>query len=894
MRIVSALLLTALLTMSAEAQSLVDDFTGLTVGANLAGQSGWTKGGTGPDLTVGNTTSLTYTGYLNGGAEYAVIPTPTSTASRVYKTFAQPVTNYAGKTFYFSFLLRLTSTSTTATGYFMSLGNAGTGTSYAAKLFAKTNGTGLFNIGLSKTSNTAVFGSTALSLNTTYLIVVRYTFNDTGTVAPAKTDDDTYLWVNPSLSSEPSVSAAECTDTSSTETDFDGYGTLAGGVGNFIWHNRGTANPAGAFDGVRVGNGLGSSAAWANLMGAPHAAISPANIGFGNLNVSSHKTDTITVKSDGVGSLNITSVTSSKTPFVVAPTSGTVSSGDSLKFAVTYTPTAVASDTGSIAFVSNSISSPDTVTVTGAGIQAGFSMSPASINFGTIFSDSTKVDTVTVSNASTSAHLVVDSVKSSNPFYTVSPLTADISISSQAKFAVTFHPTSKGVAPADIIFYHNAPSLHDTLKVNANVVLKEPIFSALSDSINFHGVLVGKSKTDTITVKNTGFDSLLVSGVASTNGSFVVTPTTARLDTMASKKFVVTFTPGTAGSKQGLVVFTSNVSETKDTVWVMGSGATVVSIAEARKDDDHDFIADHSVTKDTLFLSGVITSPNVQTSPQSGYFMQDTSAGIIIFSYDPAPVTVAIGDSVLVIGTVTQYRGLVELSTLKMDTTNFKVLKHNAVVPKPKIISVHDFVTSAESYEGSLIEIDTLHYSSGMWPADGSNGSIYYKAKTGTDSVQIFVDKDTEVDGTAQPLDPVNFKGIVSQYTSASTVYNDGYELIPRDTNDIKHLVIDAVSGQTNATPTAFALYQNYPNPFNPSTVIRYDLPKNAYVKVMIYDILGRVVANLVDGVQTASQHSVQWNPNGLSSGIYFCRIQAHSQDGTSNFASVKKLLYMK
>ena len=65
-------------------QLLYDDFTGLTIG-NLAGQSGWTKGGSGPDATVGNTTPLTYAGYNGGGAEYVIMPVPSATTSKVYK-----------------------------------------------------------------------------------------------------------------------------------------------------------------------------------------------------------------------------------------------------------------------------------------------------------------------------------------------------------------------------------------------------------------------------------------------------------------------------------------------------------------------------------------------------------------------------------------------------------------------------------------------------------------------------------------------------------------------------------------------------------------------------------------------------------------------------------------
>ena len=94
--------------------------------------------------------------------------------------------------------------------------------------------------------------------------------------------------------------------------------------------------------------------------------------------------------------------------------------------------------------------------------------------------------------------------------------------------------------------------------------------------------------------------------------------------------------------------------------------------------------------------------------------------------------------------------------------------------------------------------------------------------------------------------------------------------------------------------PKDYALLQNYPNTFNPSTTISYDLPKTSVVKLYIYDVLGRVVATLADGVQSANKYVVDWNPSHLSSGVYFCRIQAHSQDGSADFTSVKKLLYMK
>jgi hypothetical protein len=87
---------------------------------------------------------------------------------------------------------------------------------------------------------------------------------------------------------------------------------------------------------------------------------------------------------------------------------------------------------------------------------------------------------------------------------------------------------------------------------------------------------------------------------------------------------------------------------------------------------------------------------------------------------------------------------------------------------------------------------------------------------------------------------------------------------------------------------TTFLLYQNFPNPFNPSTTISYSVPKNSFVTIKVYDILGKEITTLVNGEKSAGNYSLQFNGNGLSSGIYFYRMQAGS------FVQTKKLLLLK
>jgi hypothetical protein len=91
-----------------------------------------------------------------------------------------------------------------------------------------------------------------------------------------------------------------------------------------------------------------------------------------------------------------------------------------------------------------------------------------------------------------------------------------------------------------------------------------------------------------------------------------------------------------------------------------------------------------------------------------------------------------------------------------------------------------------------------------------------------------------------------------------------------------------------NEIPNEFALMQNYPNPFNPSTNIRFDLVNSGLVKLVIYDITGKVVTELINGVYNAGKHSIKFNAEKFSSGIYFYRIEA------GEYNEVKKMLLVK
>ncbi|MEW5842350.1 MAG: T9SS type A sorting domain-containing protein [Bacteroidota bacterium] len=100
--------------------------------------------------------------------------------------------------------------------------------------------------------------------------------------------------------------------------------------------------------------------------------------------------------------------------------------------------------------------------------------------------------------------------------------------------------------------------------------------------------------------------------------------------------------------------------------------------------------------------------------------------------------------------------------------------------------------------------------------------------------------------------------------------------------------IITSVEKHSTDLPTHFGLKQNYPNPFNPTTTISYQLPSNSFVTIKVYDILGKEVAALVNGNESAGTHNVNFDASKLTSGVYIYTINA------GGFVQSKKMLLLK
>ena len=86
----------------------------------------------------------------------------------------------------------------------------------------------------------------------------------------------------------------------------------------------------------------------------------------------------------------------------------------------------------------------------------------------------------------------------------------------------------------------------------------------------------------------------------------------------------------------------------------------------------------------------------------------------------------------------------------------------------------------------------------------------------------------------------------------------------------------------------SFELKANYPNPFNPTTTIEYSIGMAGQTRLMVYDIMGREIAMLVNEYRPMGTHKIVWNASSMPSGIYFYRLE------TSSFTRTQKMVLMK
>ncbi|PIS30201.1 MAG: hypothetical protein COT43_02180, partial [Candidatus Marinimicrobia bacterium CG08_land_8_20_14_0_20_45_22] len=136
---------------------------------------------------------------------------------------------------------------------------------------------------------------------------------------------------------------------------------------------------------------------------------------------------------------------------------------------------------------------------------------------------------------------------------------------------------------------------------------------------------------------------------------------------------------------------------------------------------------------------------------------------------------------------------------------------------------------------------------------------------------------------------PVRLRGLQIQLGNSAdigqinsgTIYLDNLRIVYPD-------IVAVYPANEELVPDGFRLQQNYPNPFNPTTHIRFDLPKDEFVSMTVYDVMGRAVKTLLNERLHAGRYEVTLDGREIPSGVYFCRISAGQYSQTIKMVLMK------
>jgi D-alanyl-D-alanine carboxypeptidase len=375
-----------------------------------------------------------------------------------------------------------------------------------------------------------------------------------------------------------------------------------------------------------------------------------------------------------------------------------------------------------------------------------------------------------------------------------------------------------------------------------------PTFSR--SNIDFGTVGIGETKLDSVILRNPNSLSLnVVSASSDLPTEYTVVPSSAVIAPLDSQKFYVTFNPTTIGVHAGHLVFSyegtgspvqMNITGTfspPSTRFAVSIGWNMVSIP----------MLPFSYLKNTLFSTTVSPAYTYQTaytrrdtlSIGVGYWVKYATSeiaeipGVAIFSD-----TFDVNEGWNMIGSVSE----------PIKVTNI------GSIPAGIITSGFYFYGGDDYYD----VVDTIKPGYGYWVKVNQPGKLILSATSKAKASNLI----RIIASNEQPPPPP-----------------DGKEIT-----------------MTNDVPAEYLLEQNYPNPFNPGTTISYSVPERSRIVIEIYNVLGQIVATVVNGEQEPGYRSVDWvTTGGLGSGLYFYRLTASSMvEPGWMFVQVRKMVLLK
>ncbi len=429
-----------------------------------------------------------------------------------------------------------------------------------------------------------------------------------------------------------------------------------------------------------------------------------------------------------------------------------------------------------------------------------------------------------------------------------------------------------------------------------------PTIYAFADSLNFGNEEVGVNNTDTVSEKvfNFGSTALSISNIQTTTANFHVTNSFSfpvNMNYQDSITVNMVFRPTTAGNLVDTLKISSNdaVNPVKRFVlkghgYSVGAVTAGVMYAVAGTQESGALLTINTATGvgTTVGPTGLSQVTGLSIKKTSGQ-LYGTYAGSNVT--DIERINAAAGDA--------YQAGVASLTSTRAIAWDLNDVLYLATTGGA--LYTFDIASNDTNLVGST-GITNL-YSIAFNPVNGQlwgltlNGGLYIINKQtaastlkGTLSIGLATALCFDISGKLYVTNGVNTQ-VSSLYTvdtgtvTSTLIGSTGKKGINGIAISPNVIGIQPIS---NFVPEKFDLFQNYPNPFNPSTKIKFDIPKQSFVKIRIYDVTGRLVTNLVDKVMNTGRYVVDWDASNYPSGVYFYHIEA------GDYSFSKKMILVK
>ncbi|HVI08183.1 MAG TPA: choice-of-anchor D domain-containing protein, partial [Candidatus Binatia bacterium] len=310
---------------------------------------------------------------------------------------------------------------------------------------------------------------------------------------------------------------------------------------------------------------------------APGVGLSPSSINFGSQTVNTTSSaQSVTVTNNGGSTLTISSYVASGDFGVSSANCTTVNAGGQCTLQITFGPTLIGSRAGSVALTDNA--GVQIISLSGQGTAPGISLSPSTLNFGSVAVGSSSQLSVTVLlDAAADAPMTVNSVTVDGDFAVTNNCTSQVNPGGQCSMLMTFTPAITGGRTGEATISYTLGSATSQLEVALSGTGLAPVISFTPSSVSFGSQIVGTtSATQVVTLRNTGSSGLtgpLGSGgpVISINGDFSQTNNcSSGLSTGGSCTMTISFAPAATGTRNGIINVSDNLG--LQTVALSGSG----------------------------------------------------------------------------------------------------------------------------------------------------------------------------------------------------------------------------------------------------------------------------------------------------------------------------------